>query len=76
MTAPTDDTLTAIDRQLSVAYSPAVRESLPSELKDLVAQLVEFETSKRRSSAGSPEVLQFATAQFALDPSSINPAIG
>ena len=47
MTVLVDDTLNAIARQLSVAYFPTAREPLPSELKDLVMQLVAFETRKR-----------------------------
>ena len=47
MTAPTDDTLTAIGRQLSITYLPTVLEPLPRELNDLVAQLVAFEMRKR-----------------------------
>ena len=52
------DTLTAIGRQLSAAYLPTVREPLPSELKDLVAQLVAFETRRQGSSARLAEPLQ------------------
>ena len=51
MRALTKHTLTAIGRQLSVAYLPTVREPLPSELKDLVGQLVAIEMRRRRSSA-------------------------
>ena len=47
MTAPTDDTLTAIGRQLSITYLPTILEPLPRELNDLVAQLVAFEMRKR-----------------------------
>ena len=47
MTTPTDDTLTAIGRQLSITYLPTVLEPLPTELNDLVAQLVAFEMRKR-----------------------------
>ena len=47
MTAPMDDTLTAIGRQLSTAYLPIVQEPLPRELKDLLAQLVASEMRKR-----------------------------
>jgi hypothetical protein len=50
MTTPMDDTLTAIGRQLSVAYLPTVLEQLPRELNDLVAQLVAFEMRKRELS--------------------------
>ena len=46
MTAPTDDTLTAIGRQLSITYLPTVLEPLPRELNDLLAQLA-FEMRKR-----------------------------
>jgi hypothetical protein len=48
-----DDTLTAIGRQLSVAYLPTVLEPLPRELNDLAAQLVAFEMRKRKSSRSS-----------------------
>ena len=68
MTALMDDTLSAIGRQLSVAYVPTVREPLPGELKDLVVQLVAFEMRKRRSSARPAETLQFVMAQLAPDP--------
>ena len=51
MTTPMDDTLTAIGRQLSVAYLPTVLEPLPRELNDLVAQLVAFEMRKRELKA-------------------------
>ena len=47
MTAPMDDTLTAIGRQLSTAYLPIVQEPLPRELKDLLAQLVASEMRKQ-----------------------------
>src|SRR5438093_7533448 len=50
MTTPMDDTLTAIGRQLSVAYLPTVLEPLPRELNDLVAQLVAFEMRKQKLS--------------------------
>jgi hypothetical protein len=63
MRALTKDTLTAIGRQLSVAYSPIVGEPLPSELKDLVAQLVPFEMRRRGSSARLAETLQPAWTQ-------------
>ena len=75
MTAPMDDTLTAIGRQLSVAYLPTVLEPLPRELSDLVAQLVAFEMRKRKPSARLSETLQFVMAQLAPDPSS-DPSIG
>jgi hypothetical protein len=75
MTTPTDDTLTAIGRQLSVAYLPTILEPLPKELNDLVAQLVAFETRKRESSARPSETVQFAVAQLAPEPSSTHPSI-
>jgi hypothetical protein len=73
MTAPMDDTLTAIGRQLPIAYLPTVQEPLPRELNDLVAQLVAFEMRKRDSIA-SP--LQLVMAQLETDPSSTDPSIG
>jgi hypothetical protein len=75
MTALTNDTLSAIGRQLSVAYLPTVREPLPTELKDLVAQLVAFEMRKRGSSARPAETLQFVMAQLAADPRSTDPSV-
>jgi hypothetical protein len=75
MTPPMDDTLTAVGRQLSIAYLPTVREPLPRELKDLVVQLVAFEMRKRGSSARPTEALQFVMAQLAPDPSSTDPSI-
>ena len=64
MTVLVDDTLNVIGRQLSVAYLPTVREPLPRELKDLVMQLVAFETRKRGSRAISAEALQSVMAQL------------
>jgi hypothetical protein len=64
MTTPTDNTLTAIGRQLSVACLPTVVEPLPRELKDLVAQLVGFEMRKRELSARPSETLQFVMARL------------
>ena len=75
MTTPMDDTLTAIGRQLSVAYLPTVLEPLPRRLNDLVAQLVAFEMRKRGSSARPAEALQFVMAQLAPDPRSTDPSI-
>ena len=60
MGALTNHTLTAIGRQLSVAYLPTVHEPLPSELKDLVAQLVASEMRPRGWSARLTEALQLA----------------
>ena len=63
MPALTKDTLTAIGRQLSVAYLPTVREPLPSELKDLVAHLVALEVRRRGSSASLAEALHLVERQ-------------
>ncbi|CAH2406565.1 hypothetical protein MES4922_520011 [Mesorhizobium ventifaucium] len=54
MTAPIHTTsmhvlLNAIGQQLTDEYLPTVRKPLPSELKDLVAQLVALEASWRGS---------------------------
>jgi hypothetical protein len=80
MTALTNDTLTAIGRELSVVYLPTVREPLPSELKDLVAQLVVLETGRRGSSARSAdafaEALQPVRAQSVVRHGSIGRSIG
>ena len=75
MTVHVDDTLSAIGRQLSVAYLPAVREPLPRKLKDLVVQLVAFEMRKRGSSARPAEALQFVMAQLAPDPRFTDPSV-
>ena len=56
-------TLTAIGRELSAAYLPTVREPLPSELEELVAQLVAFEMRRRGSSASFPEAPQLVGRQ-------------
>ena len=74
MAALKGDILTAIGRQLSIAYLPTVREPLPNELKDLVDQLVAFEMRKRGSSARPAEALQFDRAQLAPDPRSTDPS--
>jgi len=75
MTKLMDDTLSAIGRQLSVAYLPTVREPLPKELKNLVLQLVAFEMRKRGSSAKPTHALQLVMAQLAPDPHSIDPSV-
>jgi hypothetical protein len=75
MTTLMDDTLSAIGRQLSVAYLPTVREPLPRELKDLVGQLVAFEMRKRGSNARPAEALQLVMAQLAPDPRSTDPSV-
>jgi len=76
MTAPMDDTLTAIGRELAVAYLPTVREPLPRELADLVVQLVALEMRERGSSARPAHALQCVMAQPAPDPRSTDPSIG
>ena len=58
MRALAKHTLTAIGRELSAAYLPTVREPLPRELEDLVAQLVAFEMRPRGWSARLTEALQ------------------
>ena len=63
MRALTKDTLAVIGRELSVAYLPTVREPLPSELKDLVAQLVAFDMRRRGSSASLTEAPQLVERQ-------------
>ena len=63
MRALMKDTLAAIGRELSVAYMPTVREPLPSELNDLVAQLVAFEMRRRGSSTGVAETPEIVWTQ-------------
>ena len=63
MGALTNHTLTAIGHQLSAAYLPTVQEPLPSELKDLVAQLAAFEIHQRGSSAILAEAQQLVWTQ-------------
>jgi hypothetical protein len=75
MAAITDDTLSAIGRQLSAAYLPTVQEPLPRELKNLVVQLVSFEMRKRGSSVKPAQALEFALAQLAPDPRSTEPSV-
>lgn len=75
MTALMDDTLSAIGRQLSVAYLPTVREPLPREIKQLVLQLIAFEMRKEGSSARPAESLQFVMEQLAPDPRSTDPSV-
>ena len=63
MPALTNQTLTAIGRALSAAYLPTVREPLPSELKDLLAQLAPFELRQQGSSARRAEAMQLVWTQ-------------
>jgi hypothetical protein len=48
--------LFAIGRGLQAEYLPAVRQPLPNELEDLLAQLVSLEAGRRASA--EPEVSQ------------------
>ena len=63
MTTSTHASLNAIGRQLHDDFWPAVREPLPSELKDLVAELVALEAGMRGSTKRWSEVLQPAIAR-------------
>jgi hypothetical protein len=63
MRALTKHTLTAIGRELSAAYLLTVREPLPRELEDLVAQLVAFDMRRRGSSARLAEAPQLVERQ-------------
>jgi hypothetical protein len=53
--------IAAIGRQLQADFLPCVAKSLPSELEELIAQLVALEADKRRSAEPS-EALQSAVA--------------
>ena len=55
--------LTAIARQLQDDYLPTARKPLPSELKDLLAQLVALDAGRRRSTGRLVETLQPTVAQ-------------
>jgi hypothetical protein len=61
MTELMQASLTAIGCQLH-ADLPSLPKPLPRELRDLIAQLVEFEIGKRGSTDRSLEVLQSAIA--------------
>ena len=78
MTAPMDDTRSAIRRQQLFADWPPVKEPMPRELKDLLVQLValemQLEMHKRGSSAKSVEALQSVMAQPAPDPRCTDPS--
>jgi hypothetical protein len=63
MTTSMQASLIAIGRHLHDDFLPAVREPLPSELKDLVAELVALEAGMRGSTERSIEVLQPAIAR-------------
>jgi hypothetical protein len=51
-----------IGRLLHAHYSSMVEESVPSELRSLVAQLLAIEARKHHSTARAIEVLQLAAA--------------
>jgi hypothetical protein len=53
MTASIHASLAAIGRGLHADYLPTLEKPLPSELKDLVAQLVAVEIGKRGSTEKS-----------------------
>jgi hypothetical protein len=76
MTSPTDNILTAVGRQLSDHYLPTVQEPLPSELRDLVVQLVALETRARGSSARTSAASQFVTIPQAPDLGYTDPSSG
>ena len=75
MSTRMDDTLAAIGHELLVAYLPTVREPLPRELADLVAQLVALEMRERGSGARPAAALQYVMAQPAPDPRCADPSI-
>lgn len=54
---------TAIGSRLHDEYSASLTEPLPSELQELVAQLVALESGKRKSNEQLVEALQPAIAQ-------------
>jgi hypothetical protein len=74
MTKSMHASLTAIGRRLHADYLPTLAQPLPSELKDLVAQLVALEFGKRGSTQRAVEVLQPAIARLGR-PQSIRPSI-
>jgi hypothetical protein len=61
---------TAIDLGLYADYLPILAIPVPRELKDLIAQLVAFESRNRGSSARPVEVLESVMSQLALQPQS------
>lgn len=62
MTTSMRASLIAIGRQLQADYLPTLSKPLPSELEELVAQLVALESGKRGPAERSVEVLQSAIA--------------
>ena len=63
MTTSLHAPLTAIARQLQDDYLPTVRKPLPSELKDLLAQLVALDAGRRKSTGRLVEALQPAIGE-------------
>jgi hypothetical protein len=63
MARSTPVSLTTIARQLDVNDLPTLTKPLPSELKDLIAQLVALESGKRGWTELSPGDLRSAIAQ-------------
>jgi hypothetical protein len=63
MTISKHASLTEIGRRLHADYLSTLAKPLPSEIKDLVAQLVALEIGKHGSTERSVEVLQSAIAQ-------------
>jgi hypothetical protein len=76
MTKSMHASLTAIGRRLHADYLPTLAKPLPSELKDLVAQLVALEFGKRGSTQRPVEVLQSAIAPLGPRSQSTRLSIG
>jgi len=70
MTISMQASLHAIDLGLHANDLPTLAMPVPRELKDLIAQLVAFESRNRGSSARSVEVLQSVMSQLLLEPQS------
>jgi hypothetical protein len=62
MTVSMRASLSAIGRQLHASYMPTLARPLPSELQDLVVQLVALERGKRGSTERSIGRLQTSAA--------------
>ena len=62
MTVSMRASLSAIGRQLHAGYMPTLAKSLPSELQDLVVQLVALEGGKREPNERSIGRLQTSAA--------------
>jgi hypothetical protein len=72
MTSLRDNILIPIGCQLADVYLPIIKEPHPSELRDLVVQLVTLEMRKRGSSTRPQAAPEFLTAS---EPSSVDPSI-